>query len=164
MGSTANGATKTYTVAGLTPGQLYDFQVSAVNFKGEGSLSSPAVEIMSATVATPPLALRKQLSSQTSITIQWDPPSSDGSTPITDYEVFWDNGAENGVFTQLAPSTGNLLTFTFSTGLVAGNKYSFKVRAKNHVGLSDFSNDAMVVAGLIPDKPLPPTKHSADTT
>jgi len=124
-------------------------------------VSSPAVAIIAATVATPPLNLRKQAASQTSIQIVWDAPLSDGSTPITDFNVWWDNGAENGVYVELTASTGNLLTYTVSTGLVTGNSYSFKVRAKNFVGQSAYSEVLVVVAALLPGQPTAPTKFSA---
>lgn len=105
---------------------------------------------MAATVSTQPLNLRKLSASQTSISLEWDEPSSTGSTPIIDYEVFWDNAAENGVFVLLTATTGNFLTYTVSTGLVAGSAYSFKVRSRNNIGTSAFSNTVVVVAALLP--------------
>ena len=43
------------------------------------------------------------------------------------------------------------------TGLLSGNTYEFKVRARNQVGYGDFSNTVSVLASQVPDQPLAPT-------
>jgi hypothetical protein len=91
------------------------------------------------------------------ITIDWDLPSSDGDSPITDYEVWWDQGSQSDSYSLLEDSTANTLTFTKTTELVAGNVYSFKVRAINDVGEGQFSDILAVIAGTIPDKTPTPT-------
>jgi hypothetical protein len=59
----------------------------------------------------------------------------------------------------------NTRLYTIGAGLSAGTVYSFKVQAINAVGLSAYSNTAVVVAGLLPSKVSPaPTKYSATTT
>ena len=92
----------------------------------------------------------------------WDLPSSTGYTAITDYEVWWDVGAEDSNFVVIGASTGNALTFTTSTSLVAGNRYTFKIKAVNAVGESDYSDPITVIAGTIPGKALTPVKYSAN--
>lgn len=97
------------------------------------------------------------------ITIVWDLPDSDGDSEILNYEVWWDDGAEDGNFVIIASSTGNALTFTTSTSLVTGNSYSFLIRAVNAVGASAYSDQATVIAGTIPGKNPTPIKFSAST-
>ncbi len=59
-------------------------------------------------------------------------------------------------------STGNLLTYRVTTGLSVGKQYDFKVRAKNVVGLSEFSQVGTFMAARVPDAPLAPIKTSSD--
>ena len=150
-----------WTESAVNSGQTHDFTVSAVNSRGEGAQSTPDVSIIAATVPTVPLNLRKSTASISLITIDWDLPTHHGDTAIQDYEVWWDNGAQNDVYVLLVDSTGNSLTFTQSTDLQAGHSYSFKVRAVNAVGPSEFSDVLTVIAGTLPAKPPTPTKFSA---
>ena len=99
---------------------------------------------------TAPLNLRKGSATTDLITVNWDLPASDGDSPIEDYQVWWDDGAEGGDFEVLATSTGNALSFTTSTSLVAGSVYTFTVRAKNNVGYSAYTDPVSVIAGTIP--------------
>jgi len=166
VSASTNGAT-TYTQStGLTAGQQYSFEVSAVNGFTEGDKTSPLL-VYAATVTSVPLNVRKKTASTSSITIEWDAPTNTGNSPITDYRVSWDTGAQNNVYVVAASSVGgpNTRTYSIGSGLSAGTLYSFKVQAINAVGLSSYSNVAAVVAALLPSKVAPaPTKHSASTT
>ena len=62
---------------------------------------------------------------------------------------------------MLADSTGATTTFTKTSDLTTGLKYSFKVRAINAVDPSPFSEIVQIIAGTIPGKPATPTKYSA---
>lgn len=57
-----------------------------------------------------PLLLRKQIASTSSITVEWDTPTDSGSSPITDYQVSWDTGAQNNVYVVAAASVGGAST------------------------------------------------------
>ena len=135
----------------MSPGQTYEFEVSAVNLRGEGPKSSPPLQVIAATVPDAPVNLRKNTASISLITIDWTQPSFDGDSPILDYEVWWDEGSQSDSYERLVDTTGNSLTYTKTTDLVAGNKYSFKVRAINAVGEGAFSEALSVIAGTIPD-------------
>lgn len=148
---TGTGGLSEWTSTSVSPGVSYDFSVAAINGRGEGAQSSPAVAIIAATVPTKPLNVRKASATTGIITIEWDAPASDGDFPVTDYEVWWDDGAEDGNFNIIGASTGNALTFTTSTSLVVGNVYSFLIRAVNAVGESPYSDQFSVIAGTIPD-------------
>ena len=90
----------------------YEFKVAAINGRGLGPQTDPAIVIIAGTVPSEPLNVRKDSASTTSITIIWDLPSANGFSIITDYEVWWDAGAEDDNFVIIGSSTGNALTFT----------------------------------------------------
>ena len=52
------------------------------------------------------------------------------------------------VYSEVA--SGVTLTSYTETGLSAGTTYKFRVRARNSVGLSDYSSFFSIVAGTIP--------------
>ena len=85
-------------------------------------------------------------------------PDSNGFSQITDYEVWWDAGAEDENFVIIGSSTGNALTFTTSTPLVTGGAYTFKVKALNAVEASPYSDPLTVIAGTVPAKAETPIK------
>ena len=63
---------------------------------------------------------------------------------------------------MLASSTGNILEYETTSSLIPGNFYSFKVKAINAVGLSEYSVVVVVVAGVYPSQVTPaPYKYSA---
>ena len=49
-------------------------------------------------------------------------------------------------------------------GLLPGYTYRFKTRAKNLIGYSEFSVDAYIAFGNVPNKPDPPARLSSTTT
>lgn len=123
--ATGTGGALQWTSTSVEAGTSYAYTVSAINLRGEGVQSGPAVNIIAATVPSKPLNLRKDSATTGIITVVWDAPRSDGDSVVLDYEVYWDDGAEDGNFEIAADSTGNALTFTTSSLLVAGNSYSF---------------------------------------
>lgn len=71
-------------------GTLYTFTVTASNGRGE-SLQSSALSIYAATIPTAPQSLvRSSSTSKSSVTFTWSAPATNGGSPITDYEVYWD--------------------------------------------------------------------------
>jgi hypothetical protein len=85
------------------------------------------------------LNLVKVLAGGTFVTFSWSAPTSDGGSPITDYQVYWDAGERDDIFVVLLSSTGNTLSFTQTAGITSDEHYEFKVRAVNLVGASDYS-------------------------
>ena len=68
--------------------------------------------------------------------MDWTTPSDDGSSSLTGYVLYWDQGAGDGNFVQLAVTNTATKTFAKSTGLTTGQVYQFKVAAQNAIGLS----------------------------
>lgn len=78
------------------------------------------------------------------VTISWTPGNSNGSS-ITEYEASGDFGTQScGQVTQCSIS-----------GLTNGQTYTFKVRAKNAVGWSDYSNSVRTTPDTVPTSPRP---------
>ncbi len=67
------------------------------------------------------------------VTLDWDPPVSDGGSAITNYWVYRDGSP--------VILLGNVLTYT-DTGLAAGRPYCYHVSAVNAVGEGPGSNEA----------------------
>lgn len=111
-----------------------------------------------------PLLLAKTAAGKTFVTFNFAVPTTDGGSPILDYKVYWDAGAMDGVFVLLQASTGNLLTFTQTAGIVVDGHYSFFVTAMNAVGESPYSAKLTVIAATVPGQPIQPYKHSASTS
>ncbi|MCY4600290.1 MAG: fibronectin type III domain-containing protein [Acidobacteria bacterium] len=122
----STGMERRAVVTGLTNGQEYRFEVRAVTAAGSG----PSVT-MTATpeaVVHPPSVPRnlRATPGDGRVTLSWERPSSDGGSPITDYE-YQVNGA--GDWTSAGLDLREVVT-----GLANGRRHSFEVRAINAGG------------------------------
>src|SRR5271157_4135954 len=126
---TAIGNMTSYTSTGLTNGQTYYFQVSAINVNGEGPRSVEQGAIPGNNVPSTPLALTAT-PGFAQVVLNWVTPASNGGSPITHYYVFQGTIPGNE---RLLAVTGVILDFT-STGLTNGQIYYFKVAAANSIG------------------------------
>ena len=126
------GNVLTYTDTAVAGGQLYCYQVSAVNAAGEGPRSNEAC----ATPPTggPPSEPRNLVGvpGKHQVVLTWDAPLSDGGSAITNYKVYRDAG--------LLITLGPDLTHT-DTGLTAGRSYCYRVSAMNVLGEGPLSNE-----------------------
>ena len=66
----------------------------------------------------------------------WSQGLSNGGTEVIDYNVYYDQGLDN--FMLLAEKL-TASYFTTAATLIPGVTYSFKVTARNTVGMSDYS-------------------------
>nr|MDO8110061.1 fibronectin type III domain-containing protein [Candidatus Sigynarchaeota archaeon] len=122
--NTTVGAVLTCTVTNLHDGQVYYFQVSAMNAFGEGPRS---IEIGagSGTPSAPQSLSTTAGNSQ--VVLNWTTPASNGGSVITGYNVY--RGLTSGSETLLI-GLGVVLTYT-NTGLTNGQQYYYKVAAVN---------------------------------
>ena len=85
--------------------------------------------------------------------LTWVAPSSDGGSPVIDYQVSIKTGA--AAFSVLA--TGILSTSYTASSLTADTIYTFKVTARTLVGLGEDSSVLSVRAAAKPNVPAAPT-------
>jgi fibronectin type 3 domain-containing protein len=134
-----SGTTLTYTNTGLTNGLIYYFKVTALNSNGEGPFSNEvSASPTSATSPGAPLGLTA-VPSGNAIHLAWSPPSSNGGSTITGYNIY--RGTRSGVETYLGWVPGSS-TFFDDGSAAKGKKYFYKVSAVNVVGEGPMSNEA----------------------
>jgi hypothetical protein len=97
-----------------------------------------------------------------SIALSWDAITSEtdtGFSAVTDYEVWWDSGAEDGSDLIYLDSSG--LSTTFSKGsLTTGANYRFASLARNVHGPGPLSDEETILVADVPDKMNKPAVNS----
>ena len=88
------------------------------------------------------------------IGLVWEDNASSGGQPILDHKVFFDQSTNNWVLLE-EDVIGN--SYVTTVPLIKGRSYSFKVQARNSVGLSQESNEVTIKAAEVPAKPLAPS-------
>lgn len=136
---TVTGSVYSYTMTGLTNGATYYFVVKATN-QGEDSAPSLPVSATPKTIPGVPTNV-KAVAGNRQATITFTPPTEDGGSPITGYEVT----ASPGNLTV----TGTASPITI-TGLNNGTGYTFTIKAINSVGNSESSVETSMA---IPSSP-----------
>lgn len=126
--------TRTFEFTGLRNGQRYSYSIAAVNRVGQGAMSDARSVIPAGVPGAP--ARPRAVAGKRSVTISWKAPSANG-TPITHYDIQPMNG-------QVRTVRGTARSFKW-TGLKKGKKYSFRVHARNAVGLSKLSSASVIV-------------------
>jgi hypothetical protein len=121
------------TITGLLNGSTYTFLVTATSAAGTSALSSASNEVTPAAVPFVPGAPLDvtAVSGDSSATISWSPPATDGNSPITNYVV---TPRVDGAAQQTIAVGGGLLS-TVVGGLTNGRQYTFTVAAKNAIGI-----------------------------
>jgi hypothetical protein len=140
-------ANLTKSVTGLTNGVAVYATVEATNLIGTGAASSNSVAVTPDAVLNPPDAPTAPSGARgdTQVTVSWSAPFNGGST-ILDYTVSTYNGS-----TLVRSDTTTGLSVVV-TGLVNGQSYTFKVKARNAVGSSaDSPASAAVVPARAPN-------------
>ena len=136
-----------YTDAGLTNGQTYYYQVSALNSVGEGTRSQEVSATPLGLPSSPTLASATPGNGY--VVLAWSAPPSTGGSPITGYNVYRGT-TPNGE--ALIAEAGNILIYN-STGLINGIAYYFKVSAVSSVGESALSNEFSATPAMQPSAP-----------
>jgi LPXTG-motif cell wall-anchored protein len=117
---------RSYTWAGLTNGTSHTVRVRAVNAAGNGPWSAPVDATPRTTPGAP--SISRIVGADRALQVTVEPPSDDGGSPITGYEVSLDGGG-----TWASTGAGTDTTFTVF-GLANGRAYPVAVRAVNDVG------------------------------
>ena len=139
-----------HEIEGLTNGVDYVVRVAAVNAAGAGPWS---VEAEGSPVGTPDAPqVVSTVRGDRSVTIEWSPPTDDGSSAITGYKVQWRSGAQ-GYDSSRQRRVGAGVAEYEITGLVNGTEYSVRVVALNAVGDGDPSTEASATPATTPGPP-----------
>jgi fibronectin type 3 domain-containing protein len=152
-GTTSGGETLLTTVGNVssfddtavTNGNTYYYQVSAVNGVGEGSPSnevSATPQAGGAGVPSAPQNLTAGPAKGKGVQLSWSPPSTDGGSPITGYNIY--RGTASGG-EALLTSVGNVTSYK-DTSTSRGATYYYYVTAVNAVGEGPKSNEASAKA------------------
>jgi titin len=126
-------------ITGLTNGQLYTFDVTAMNAIGTGPAGVTTV-----TPAPPPPTVPgapqslNATAGVSDVMLAWSAPASDGGASISNYEIY--RGTSSGGETLLT-TVGAVLSFDDTTA-VTSTTYFYEVRAVNSVGSGPASNEA----------------------
>lgn len=87
------------------------------------------------------------------IRFTWTEGPENGATPVLDYNVWWDNGSGDGIYTMLAE--GVLTTYYKTEALLIPDvEYTFLLEARNAVGIGALSLPITLRAARIPDLPI----------
>lgn len=138
-------------VTGLTPGASYSFRIAAINALGASALGLfPQATVWN--VPDAPLAPRVTAADST-VTVNWNAPASNGGTQITEYRVYLRRGGADVGAPQIV-QTGTTATFNS----LPGGTYTAQVIAVNAAGTSARSvesNEGLIQgASLLPNEPV----------
>ncbi|WP_459645790.1 fibronectin type III domain-containing protein [Kineococcus sp. NUM-3379] len=145
----------TAIVEGLLNGTAYTFEVVARNPAGEAPPSERSAPVVPRAPAVQPGApvLGAVTAGDTTATVTWSAPGSDGGAPVSGYTVHvFEGGATAPTRTVgvAAPTTRATVT-----GLVNGTPYAFEVLARNSAGEGLPSpRSATVVPATVPGAPI----------
>jgi len=139
------GADLDCVVAGLLPGQIYQFQIRAFNRAGAGPWSEYAEVQSGPGVPFAPRNLLAQCRTPTSVHLSWEESGNNGS-PITEFRLEWSK-KETEAFMQLYCGPN---CYFEAKGLSPVTHYFFRVQAVNAAGSSLYSNLASCVTSAAP--------------
>ncbi|KAL0972653.1 hypothetical protein UPYG_G00192450, partial [Umbra pygmaea] len=150
------------TLKDLTPATDYHVRVRAVSACVQGRPSEPVTFTTLSCEPDPPNPPKKSSGSKSStLVLQWKAPCDNGSK-IQNYIVQWDEGKGTGVYEQCyyGPQKQYRLT-----KLSPASRYSFRLAAKNDMGVSEFSEVVdLYTSCSVPPPPLPPELVKAGVT
>jgi fibronectin type 3 domain-containing protein len=142
-----SGSATNYTDTGLTNGRSYSYAVAANNSVGWGP-NSTAVTIVPASTPGAPLNLTAT-SGNKLVDLSWSPPSSNGGSNITGYNIY--RGTAPGEGTLLA-TVGDVNNYT-DPELTNGMTYHYTVSAVNAVGEGVRSVEVSATPAAVPSAP-----------
>ncbi|TDE10560.1 fibronectin type III domain-containing protein [Dyadobacter psychrotolerans] len=143
-----------YQHTGLSPTTRYWYKVRAKNAGGYSDYSNVADATTAEVAPVAPARLTATPVSNTQIDLSW----ADVSSNETGFEL--EISLNGTTFSKLADLSANTITYQ-ATGLTTLTKYWFRIKAKNNIGSSGFSNVAEATTFDIP--PAAPTDLAAAT-
>ncbi|XP_038816922.1 fibronectin type-III domain-containing protein 3A isoform X2 [Salvelinus namaycush] len=162
--STYSGEQLSVTLEDLRPATDYHVRVLAV-CTGQCLRGSPSEAVAFTTRSCepdPPCPPRKASGSKSStLVLQWKAPCDNGSK-IQNYTLQWDEGKGTGGYEQCYYGPQKQYRVT---KLSPASRYSFRLAAKNDMGVSEFSETVNLYTSCsVPSPPLPPELVKAGVT
>jgi photosystem II stability/assembly factor-like uncharacterized protein len=142
LAATAAGNATSATVNGLTNGTAYTFTVTAMNLAGTGPPSAPSNSVTPAPTVPGQVTNVSAIGGDAQATLTWSAPVDDGGSPITAYQVT----PYLGVIAQTPITFNSNATTQVVAGLTNNKSYTFRVAAKNLIGLGPDSTPSNLVA------------------
>ncbi|MCA4900649.1 MAG: fibronectin type III domain-containing protein, partial [Cytophagales bacterium] len=139
VATTAANAT-TFSNTGLTAGTRYFYRIRATNANGNSAYTAEANATASLIA---PTILAAVTASTTQLNLTW----VDGSSNETGFQIERSLTSGTG-FTLLATTAANAVSYS-NTGLAAGTKYYYRVRAVNATGISTYTNEGSATTSLM---------------
>ncbi|KAJ1363943.1 Twitchin [Parelaphostrongylus tenuis] len=133
-------------VDGLKKGQTYQFRVKAVNKEGQSDPLNTEGEIVAKNPYDEP---GKPYAPEVTdwdadrVSLEWQPPDSDGGAPITEY-IIEKKGKHGREWQECGKVSGDETAATV-TGLKEGEEYQFRVKAVNKAGPGEASDPSRKV-------------------
>lgn len=157
VGSDDIGTNRSYLVAQLVDGRTYSFTVAARNLVGIGATTPSLAAMPYGPPGAPTITSVTTLSPTSTVTLNWNAPTTDGGRPIALYRVFASNapGGER-YYVDTVPATST----SYADEIPAGAARTYVVVATNEVG--DGPASAEATGSRLPDPlaPMPETYRS----
>ncbi|MCB0323106.1 MAG: fibronectin type III domain-containing protein [Bdellovibrionales bacterium] len=155
--ATVSSNSTTFTSSGLSAGASYSFRIRAYNGTGNSGYSNAVTGVTSSAVTTPsaPSNLSASADSTTSVVLKWNDTSDNESGFKIERKV------GSGSYSQITTVNANVTTY-LSTGLARNTTYTFRVRAHNGAGNSQYTNQASAQTPQLVSIPSAPSNLSAN--
>jgi hypothetical protein len=156
--ATVGANVTTYSNTSLTASTSYSYRVSAYNTAGDSDYSNTASATTQAAPAVPaaPTNLTATPVSMSQINLTW----TDSDDTEMGFKIERCTGGECSNYAQIATVGTNVTSYS-NIGLTASTSYSYRVRAYNTTGDSEYSNPATAVTQAAPAVPAAPTNLAA---
>ncbi|XP_042342261.1 fibronectin type-III domain-containing protein 3A [Plectropomus leopardus] len=149
------------TLEDLRPATDYHVRVQAICNCLQGSPSEAVSFTTLSCEPDPPNAPRKASGTKNTLVLQWKAPCDNGSK-IQNYILQWDEGKGTGIYEQCYYGPQKQYRVT---KLSPASRYSFRLAAKNDMGVSEFSEVVdLFTSCSVPLPPFPPELEMAGVT
>ncbi len=151
--TTVGANVTSYSNTGLSASTSYSYRVRAYNASGDSDYSNTATALTQAAPAVPvaPSNLVATAVSSSQINLTWTDADNEQG-----FKIERCTGVGCTEFIQIATVGANVTSYS-NTGLTASTSYSYRVRAYNAAGDSDYSNTATAVTQAAPAVPAAPS-------
>jgi len=156
--ATVPANTTSYANTSLTASTSFSYRVLAYNAAGDSDPSNTASAVTPSAPLPPtaPTNLIAAAISSSQINLTW----ADNATNESGFYIERCAGEGCSNFAQISTLGANVTSYA-NTGLAASSSYSYRVRAYNATGYSDYSNTASAVTQAAAVPPAAPTNLSA---